>query len=183
MSESKKANKSFNPNLMIFIAKSLQDIAIDLNKPEKSSQLNVPMSFGKSQTSNIILTLAIEIALKALWCIEQNKKPPQIHDLLNLYEKLETKTKEMLETRMRKISPNSIWADVPDMQNLTEDQQDVFRARQSPLRDVLCSHRDANIHWRFIYEDPFGQFETAEIQRALEVIIEVCKMKCSEIMK
>lgn len=73
---------------------------------------------------------------------------------------------------MRKLSPHSVWTADPRMQNINEDLQDIYKAKMHPLRDVLCSHRDAHTHWRFIHEDPSGVFETAEINRALIVIID-----------
>ena len=58
------------------------------------------------------------------------------------------------------------------MRNLNADLQDIFRARMHPLRDVLCMHRSANVRWRFLYEEFSAQFEIAEIERALTVIID-----------
>ena len=58
------------------------------------------------------------------------------------------------------------------MQKLSPDLQDMLGARMHPLRDVLCAHRNANMRWRFLYEKPSALFETAEIDRALNVIID-----------
>ena len=42
-----------------------------------------------------------------------------------------------------------------------------------PLRDVLRSHSDANMRWRYLHEETSSQrFEIAEIDRALTVIID-----------
>ena len=59
------------------------------------------------------------------------------------------------------------------MENLTPDLQEMFAARMQPLRDVLREHRNAHVLWRFFYEEEsFAKFETAEIDRALTVIID-----------
>ena len=43
----------------------------------------------------------------------------------------------MLETRMRKVSPHSVYADQPGMQNLKPFVQDMFAAEMHPLRNVI----------------------------------------------
>ena len=79
----------------------------------------------------------------------------------------------MLETRMRKVNPRVVWTQEPSMENLTPDLQEMFTARMQPLRDVLREHHNAHVHWRFLYEEEsFAKFETAEIDRALTVIID-----------
>ncbi len=79
----------------------------------------------------------------------------------------------MLEARMRKVSPDSVWAEAPGMQNLSPIEQEIFAAKMHPLRDVLRSHSDVNIRWRYIHEESYGaQFETGEMDLALTVIID-----------
>ena len=119
-----------------------------------------------------LLSLATEIALKAWQCREQLKAPERTHDLLKLFQSLEPDTQEMLEARMRKVSPHSVWTEASGVQNLSPDVQDMFAARRHPLRDILRSHSDANMLWRYIYEEPEAKFETGEIDRALTVIID-----------
>ncbi len=119
-----------------------------------------------------LLSLATEIALKAWQCRERQKAPKKIHNLLELFESLEQDTQEMLEARMRKVSPDSVWAGQPGMQNLGPFEQEIFAAKMHPLRDDLHSHSDAYEHWRYLYERPSAHFETAKIDRALTVIID-----------
>ncbi len=158
---------------MIWNAKSLQRVANELERKESGPpQKDSFLFWGISLASPILLSLATEIALKAWQCRERKGKPEKTHDLLRLFEVLESRTQERLEARMRKLSPHSVWAEDPRMQNLNEDLQDIFRACRHPLRNVLCSYRDAHTHWRFIHEDPNGMFETAEIDRALTAIID-----------
>lgn len=172
MSENKNEAENWDPDSMIWNAKSLQRVANELKQHEISYESNPLLFSGTFLAAPILLTLATEIALKAWQCREQKRKPEKIHDLLRLFEGLESRTQERLEARMRKLSPNSVWAEDPRMQNLDEDLQYIFRASRHPLRNVLCSHRDAHTHWRFIHEVPNCAFETAEIDRALTVIID-----------
>ena len=172
MSENKNEAENWDTDSMIWNAKSLQRVANELKQQEVSYQSNPLLFSGTFLAAPILLTLATEIALKAWQCRERQGKPEKIHDLLRLYEGLGSRTQEILEARMRKLSPHSIWAENPHMQNLNADLQDIFKAKMHPLRDVLCSHRNAHTHWRFIHEVPNCAFETAEIDRALTVIID-----------
>lgn len=171
MAENKNEVENWDADSMIWNAKSLQRVAKELERKESESpQQDSFLFMGKALASPILLSLATEIALKAWQCRERKGKPEKTHDLLRLFEGLESRTQERLEVRMRKLSPHSIWAEDPRMKNLDANLQDMLKARRHPLRYVLCSHRDAHTHWRFIHENPNGMFETAEIDRALTVI-------------
>ncbi len=169
---------------MIKNAKALQRVVKELekNKPKPSpsdgwgkwdrgteDQL---LFMGRLLAVPNLLSLATEIALKAWQCREQLKAPERTHDLLRLFHSLEQDTQEMLEARMRKVSPDSVWADALRMQNLSPLEQEILGGKMHPLRDVLRSHSDAYEHWRYLYERPSAHFETAEIDRALTVIID-----------
>lgn len=182
MSENKNEVESWDADSMIWNAKSLQRVAKELErKGSESPQQDSFLFCGISLASPILLSLATEIALKAWQCRERKGKPEKTHDLLKLFNELESRTQEILEARMRKLSPHSVWAEDPSMQNLDADLQDMMGARRHHLRDVLCSHRDAHTHWRFIHEDPRGVFETAEIDRALTVIIDAYEKRKEEV--
>ena len=163
MSENKNKGENWDTDSMIWNAKSLQRVAKELERHEESPQYDLLLFSGRFLAGPNLLTLVTEIALKAWQCRERKGNPDRSHDLMKLFDSLESSKQETLEARMRKLSPHSVWAGDPSMQNLNADLQDIFRARMHPLRDVLCSHRDAHTHWRFIHEDPRGVFETAEI--------------------
>lgn len=172
MSDKSNDYVSWDAGSMIENAKSLQRVAKELEKNGgETLRSDTRLFHGKFLAVPILLSLATEIALKAWWCRERNKAPKRTHDLLKLFDVLKQDTQEMLEARMRKLSPHSVWAAEPGMQNLNPDLQDMLGAKMHPLRDVLDAHRNANMHWRFLYEKPRGLFETAEIDRALTVII------------
>ena len=172
MPDKKDRDASWNTGFMIRHAKSLQRVVEKLGQNGAESPQSDPFLFtGTILAGPILLSLAIEIALKAWQCREQGKAPDRIHDLLKLFNGLEQETQEMLEAKMRKVSPYSVWAGEPRMQNLNSDLQDMLGARMHPLSEILRSHCDANVKWRYIYENPQTRFETAELDRALTVII------------
>lgn len=155
-------------------ARSLQRVVQETERGSKQSMESDLLLFkGQLLAGAILLSLAAEIALKALLCWEKNKTPVQSHDLLKLYLSLGEDTRESLEARMRKVSPHSIRADQPGMQNLNPDLQEMFSAKMYPMRDVFCSHRDSHTHYRYLYENRGGRFEIGEINHALSVIIDV----------
>ena len=159
---------------MIRTAKSLQRVAKELEKNDKQEVLSDHCLFeGLFLARPILLSLATEIALKACQCSEREKAHDKTHDLLCLFDSLEQDTREMLESRMRKLSPHSVNADELSGRKMTPDVEDMFAARQQPLRRVLESHRKAFERWRYLYESrSFNTFETTEIDLALTVIIE-----------
>ena len=173
MSDKNKDRASWDADSMIENAKSLQRVAKELEKNgHEAGQSDAWLFQGIVLAGPILFSLATEIALKAWQCSEREKAPEQTHDLLRLFDSLKQDTQEMLEAKMRKVSPHSAWSEEPRTQNLNPDLQDMLAARMRPLRDVLCEHRNANVHWRFLYEKQWAKFETAEIDRALTVIID-----------
>ena len=185
MSGKQNHGESWDADSMIKNAKALQRVVKELekNKPKPSPSdgwgkwdrgTEDELLFrGKFLAVPNLLSLATELALKAWQCREQQKAPERTHDLLKLFHSLEQDTQEMLEARMRKVSPDSVWAEQPGMQNLSPLEQEMLGAKMHPLRDVLRSHSDVNIRWRYIHEETYGaQFETAKIDRALTVIID-----------
>ena len=188
MSGKQNHEESWDPDVMIRNAKSLQRVVEELenNKPESSpldrwnnrdrGTQDRLLFMGRLLAVPNLLSLATEIALKAWLCWEQ-KAPERTHDLLKLFQTLEQNTQEMLEARMRKVSPHSVWAGQPGMQNLGPFEQEMFAAKMHPLRDILRSHSDANVRWRYLHEETSAQFETAEIDRALTVIIDAYEKK------
>ena len=158
---------------MIRSARSLQRVANELGmnsyETDSSDECSVE---GKFLACPILLSLATEIALKAWQCSERQAPPERTHDLLILFKSLKQDTQEMLEARMRKVSPWSMNAEQSGMREAPRDIQDMFLARTHPLRDVLSDHSDANVRWRFLYERHMETFETSEIDNALTVIID-----------
>ena len=140
---------------MIENARSLQRVAKELEWDWSKSPESDPVLFeGKFLASPILLTLAIEIALKAWLCRERKKDPPCIHDLLELFKKLEPGTQTSLQ------------AEMPGWPGFRETPY-----KNGSLPELLYSHRNAHTYWRYIHEEHWGVFRSAELDRALTVII------------
>ena len=172
---------SWDTHQAISNAKSLQRVVDKLEWNESEHpQSDLLLFSGTILAGPILLSLATELALKALLCLEQKKAPPRSHDLLKLFKRLEPDTQELLEAGMHKLSAFSISAAGPRMQNLNPAFYDIFGVRMHPLRDVLFEHRKANIHWRFLHEQQWSRFETTEINHALTVIISTYEKRWSD---
>ena len=181
--------KSWAADLMIRNAKALQRVVKELEKNRsKLFPLDEWSKWNRDTEAKLLfegtflaipnlLSLATEIALKAWLCRERQKDPERTHDLLKLFQSLEQDTQEMLEARMQKQSPCPVWAGQTGMQNLSPCEQEMLGAKMYPLRDVLRSHSDVNIRWRYIHEETSAQCELPEIDRALTVIIDAYEKK------
>ncbi len=133
MSDSDNQDVKWNAEFMMDNARSLQRVVQDIERDTKQSLESDLLLFkGQLLAGPILLSLAAEIALKALLCWEKNKAPVRTHDLLKLFMSLGENTQELLEARMRKVSPNSIRADQPGMQNLNPDFQEMFGKDATP---------------------------------------------------
>ena len=130
---------------MIWNAKSLQRVAKELREERlKDPESDLLLFEGMFLAGPILLSLAIEIALKAWQCRERKGKPEKTHDLLELFDGLEQDTRKLFEEGMLSFEP---------------------------LPEILRSHKDARTHWRYSYEDPFAHFNTSALDRALTVIL------------
>lgn len=147
-----------NPYWMIRNAESLQRAVKHLDEPSLDSLEGDPDLFsGRVLAAPILLTLAIELALKAWLYQEQRKDPPRGHDLLELFHQLKPGTQEALQAQM----PG--WTD-------------LWFARESPyphgsLLEILWQERKAHTHWRYIHEKPSASCQTGLLHQALTVII------------
>ena len=157
MPDDKNRKATWNTDGMIWHAKALQRVAKELNSDgSKSPKSDLLLFSGKLVAGPILLSLAIEIALKAWQCQERQGAPDPTHDLVKLFEGLEPATQKQLQEKMPAV-PDP-WLGPAFM---------VYEG----LYELLRSHRNEHTHWRYLYEDPFGKFETSELDRALTVII------------
>ena len=150
-----------DPDFMMENARSLQRVVKLLDQYGSPFPQSDPLLFsGVFLASPILLSFAIEIALKAWQCREQKREPDRTHDLLELFGSLEQETKERLEEGMRAVEPYS--------------REPPLEGRRSfePLHMVLSSHKDVFIKWRYMNEYGGRVVQTASLDRALTVIID-----------
>ena len=104
--ENNNCDANWDTDFMMSNAKSLQRVVKELDRNEsKSPQSDQLLFSGVFLANPILLTFAIEIALKAWLFREQNKAPAPIHDLLKLFDGLDPGTQELLEERMWAVEP------------------------------------------------------------------------------
>ena len=159
MSNKKNRQVHWDPHWVIEDAKALQRVAKELYSEGSQSVESDPLlSQGKFLAEPILLSLAIEIALKAWQRRERQGAPDRGHDLLRLFEGLEEATQKRLEAKMPPLlDPWLGWS------------------IREGLRELLCSHRDAFIKWRYSYEGDeegsiFKTFESSAVHQALTVL-------------
>lgn len=161
MPDNKNHDAVCDPEEMIWNAKSLQRVVKELESNGSESPGSDPFLFsGKSLAVPVLLSLATEIALKALQVREQDGSHDRGHDLLKLFESLKEDTQRRLEAKMQ---------DVPHpVRDLTK-----FPWIRKGLREALRLNSNAFVDWRYLHEARTGRvFETAAIKQALAVIIE-----------
>lgn len=149
-----------DPYWMIRNAECLQRAVKHLQEPSSDSLEGDPRLFsGRVLATPILLTLAIETALKAWLCHERKMDPPRSHDLLDLFQQLQPVTQESLQVQMlgRTMYPLGFPEGAP--------------YPHESLTELLWSHRDAHTHWRYIHEKPSATCQTGLLDQALTLII------------
>ena len=153
-----------NNDLAIFQAKAFQVVANDLHtslnslsnpKTYKSTDEGTKRLVGYSASIVVLRALAVELTLKAL-AFKRTGKYLWIHDLLKLYDDLDTDTQAIIS----KI----------------EDIQGV-----APVRHILEKHKNDFIDWRYLPDlhdgDNNMQVHFPDIGRALDVLFLVYEGK------
>ena len=156
----RRERKQFDPYRMIENAKSLQRVAKELQEKSAASIESDSLLFqGQFLAGPILLSLAVEIALKALLCQEQKKEPPRTHDLLELFQHLEQGTQESLQAHM------------PGLTMLPVGLPEGALYPHESLPELLWAHRDAHTHWRYMHEKLWATCRPGQLDQALTVII------------
>ena len=162
MPENNNRDAIWDTDFMMSNAKSLQRVVNKLDRNgSKSPQSDQLLFSGVFLANPILLSFAIELALKAWLFREQNKAPARTHDLLKLFKGLDPSTQELLEERMRSVEPYT-----------TEHLFEEGRQSYEPLRKLLSFHKNTFIDWRYIHQYEGGVVQTASLDRALTVIID-----------
>ena len=147
----------WDPFWVIEDAKALQCVAEELHGQDSQSVKSDTVLFrGRALAEPILLSLALEIALKAWQRRERQGAPDRCHDLLQLFEGLEEATQKRLEAKMPPMAMSG-------------------ETIREGLRDLLSSHRKAFIKWRYLYEGDeegpiSGSFKTSAVHQALTVL-------------
>ena len=105
----------------------------------------------------VLLSLAIELALKALqWNERDGRQPAHTHDLLMLFKGLKKDTRERIEATM------------PEVPGIHPDHP-----IRPGIRTALFQARSVFVDWRYPYEHPGLFVATPVLKTALKAILDV----------
>ena len=156
----RREKRQCNPYWMIRNAESLQRVVKHLEENSLESAESDSLIFdGKFLAGPILLTLAVEIALKALWCQERKKDPPLTHDLLELFKALEPATRKALQAQM------------PGWTMFPVGFPEGAPYPHESLPEILWRERKTHTYWRYLYEKGWGTCQTGQLDQALTIII------------
>ena len=140
---------------MMFAARALQALVRSFGNGVDPSS-NVALFEGQFIARPVLLTLAMELALKAWWAKEnRGSNTPKTHDLLNLFDRLNEDTRTGLESAHPEI-PHPLRG---------------FRPLRPGLRSLLASNNTAFVKWRYLHEHSSARFPEGEFDEALSAVI------------
>ena len=163
-----------DPDFMMDHARALLRVAqeVDRGNSSPASDRDFFSSYGHAIAMPVLLSLAMEVALKA-WLCREGKAPIRSHDLSRLFCGLEPATQERLEEAVQPPSP--------DRQYILErlgtpaflgDTADPGMVELYGLREILRIYSKAFEEWRYRYEDLEGMFATDRFTKVLTVVID-----------
>ena len=158
MPERGTEGRGWDPDTMIWNARSLREVARQLASGRVSPGEDVFLFTGQQLAEPILLALATEIALKAWQCRERKGPPDSEHDLLKLFEGLSDGARIILEARC------------PEQPLLGGIH--VYIPIHSGMRKILETHRDTFVRWRYVHETMNDHAYPPALDAALIAIIE-----------
>lgn len=140
---------------MIFTARSLHELTCSFDNGADISA-NPYLFSGKLVAGPVLLTLAMELALKAWWIVEnEERKPLRTHDLVKLFDGLPERARTRLEIAYPEI-PNTH----PELQPI-----------RLGLRSLLDTTKSKFVEWRYPHEMQHAEFPNGEFGEALSTVI------------
>ena len=140
-----------NPDLMMIRANELRRLVEHLDAEQRDGVWRE----GTSVAVPVLLSLAVEIGLKAWHRREGNESHVRTYDLLELFDGLGENTRRRLEDKMREV-PGAVpeWPTYPG------------------IRDALAQNRKLFLEWRYAHEHDALFAETGVLKTALKAIVE-----------
>ena len=140
-----------NPLLMMSRANELGRLVEHLQAEQTDGVWNE----GTNIAVPVLLSLAVEIGLKAWHRSEGNERPFKTHDLLQLFNSLGENTRKRLEDRMPEVpGPIPDWPIYLGMRNALRQNKDIFT------------------EWRYAHEHDSLFAETGVLKAALKAIVD-----------
>lgn len=136
---------------MMFSARGLQELVKSFRTRADPSS-NAALFHGQFVAVPVLLTFAMELALKAWWARENKDcDVPKTHNLLKLFDGLNENARTRLEHAH------------PEIPNMHPGLQPI----RPGLRSMLASNSATFIEWRYQYERRQGRFPEGEFDEAL----------------
>ena len=140
-----------NPHLMMIRANELGRLVEHLDAEKKDGA----WLEGTTIAVPVLLSLAVEIGLKAWHRREGNPAPVKTHDLLELFDGLREDTRRRLEDKMPEVpGPIPDWPAYPGIRNALRQNKDIFT------------------EWRYAHEHDALFAETGVLKTALRAIVD-----------
>ena len=140
-----------NPELMMARANELGRLVEHLDTERRDGVRHE----GTSIAVPVLLSLAVEIGLKAWHRKEGNRSPVKSHDLLELFEALGENTRRRLEDKMPEVpSPMPDFPAYPGIRNALRQNKNIFT------------------EWRYAHEHDALYAETGVLKAALKAIVD-----------
>lgn len=157
----KKPGKKFDHYFGMRRAQALQSVARELEETVDIKTQHPFLFEGKIVVTPTLFALAIELALKALYCQEtKSNRVKGIHDLVDLFEQLGEDTQAELEATFEELGINSRGRLIAEWPN----------PPSSMIRYVLWENRNAFISWRYPSESSPPCY-TGNLDEVLSTII------------
>ena len=161
-----ESNRVISPFRMIDHAISLQQVANHLNEGMDTKPPSTTLFQGMFIATPVLMTLAVEIAFKALLCQEGKKDCAKGHNLVELFQRLNEHTQARLKARLP-ITLDAIW--------LKLGVQDFYPV-EAGIEKVLEYHQDIFIDWRYSYENANRKScYLSELDKVFMAIVETYK--------
>lgn len=140
-----------NPDLMMSRAKDLGRLVEHLEAEQRDGVRHE----GTTIAVPVLLSLAVEIGLKAWRRREGNGAPFKTHDLLELFDSLGEHTRRRLEDKMPEVpGPIPDWPAYPGIRTALRQNKDIFT------------------EWRYAHEHDALFAETGVLKAALKAIVD-----------
>ena len=140
-----------NPELMMSRANELGRLVEHLDAEKRDGV----WLEGTTIAVPVLLSLAVEIGLKAWHRREGNESPVKTHDLLDLFDGLGEDTRRRLEEKMPEVpGPIPDWPAYPGIRNALRQNKDIFT------------------EWRYAHEHDALFAETGVLKTALKAIVD-----------
>ncbi len=158
----KESDAVYSPYDLIDHAKSLQQVANHLNE-SMDPKLGGKLFKGMFIAVPVLMTLAVEIALKALQCQDGKEDIDRKHNLVELFRGVNEDTQARLKVRVPSVlDPVSLKLRVQD-----------YIPVGAGIEKVLEYHQNTFMDWRYLYEKGgANSCYVPELNKVLTAIIE-----------